>query len=169
MTISKNTDLGVVAIVLGSLGYCLYSAMKMNDTRKSLFEHVDMMSDHIDVDISDALIEKAVNETTSMFAACGVRELNISGLDISKIGSKKGQWMFNNCSNLEKIYVAPGTVYDNLAVKGDVMFHCDNNGTCPLKGERGTSWSNSNDKGLYCRIDDPDNGKPGYFSVAPTT
>lgn len=114
-------------------------------------------------------IEKAVNETTSMFAACGVKELNISSLDMSKIGAKKGQWMFNNCSNLVKIYVAPGTVYDNLAISGDTMFHCDNNGTCPLTGGKGTPWSNSTDKGLYCRVDDPDNGKPGYFSVAPTT
>lgn len=117
--------------------------------------------------IGDFTIQNSIADITSLFAASGVKIVDISGIDLSKVASGKANWMFNNCSNLERIYVKQGTVYNNLAIKQNTVFQYEtNNGytTPPLMGGNNTAWSSDHITGEYARVDDPDNGKPGYFT-----
>ena len=117
--------------------------------------------------IGDFTIQNSISDITSLFAASGVKVVDISGIDLSKVAKDKANWMFNNCSNLETIYVKQGTVYNNLAIKSNTLFQCeDNKGYTPppLKGGSETAWSSDHIYGEYARVDDPDNGKPGYFT-----
>ena len=117
--------------------------------------------------IGDFTIQNSIADITSLFAASGVKVVDISGINLSKVASGKANWMFNNCSNLETIYVKQGTVYNNLAIDGNTLFQYETGKgytTPPLKGGNNTAWSEDHITGEYARVDDPDNGKPGYFT-----
>ncbi len=121
------------------------------------------------VNLNEFTVENAISDATSLFAECGARRINISSLDLSKISAAGAQWMFSNCERLEKIYVSAATDYDNVPMKTTTQIFKVDSGSSPLTGEHGTAWSSAHITGEYARIDDPDNGKPGYFSIAPTT
>lgn len=117
--------------------------------------------------IGDFTIQNSISDITSMFSASGVKVIDISGIDLSKVAKDKANWMFNNCSNLETIYVKQGTVYNNLAINKNILFQYETDKgytTPPLKGGNKTAWSEDHTNGEYARVDDPDNGKPGYFT-----
>lgn len=58
---NRTNEMILGSLIIGGIGYCAYSASKMNDMRKELFDKVGNLSDAVDVDISEALIEKAVD------------------------------------------------------------------------------------------------------------
>ena len=152
MNFSKNTDLGVVAIVLGSLGYCLYSAMRMNDARKSLFEHVDMMSDHIDVDISDALIEKAVNEAAKREADKKVAEASKKAIeeirnDMSKrVSSAVNANYYNLKDDVEKELKRKVSNLDVSSIRRDAVSAAKNEALSRFKDDMDEIRSDAKDQ-----------------------
>lgn len=105
-----------------------------------------------------------------MFSRVGCKELDIRNLDFSHliVNYQEGAFkMFDNCLNLTKIYVKPGTDYSGTSIQNVLVFHWDPEQAdlpCHLVGGAGTAWSTTNVNGNYMRIDDPANGKPGYFT-----
>ena len=73
--------------------------------------------------------------------------------------------MFHTCSNLTTIIVGGGWSTEKVRTSNDMFIDCTN-----LIGGAGTAYQNENpvDK-TYARIDDPDNGKPGYFTWPPSS
>ena len=110
-----------------------------------------------------------LTNTMSMFSECDMLvEIDIHLMNLSKVTNT--QYMFN-CSNgmstdrLTTIYVssnpdfALGNISDNNSKE---MF----NRRKKLVGQRGTACNGSvNITAKYACIDDPDNGKPGYFTA----
>lgn len=99
-----------------------------------------------------------VTNMNYMFRNCsGLIELGVSGFktdNVTNVGA-----MFMNCSKLITIYVDSG--WSTAKVTGSTnMFTGSNN----LKGGAGTPYNSSKTNKAYARIDDPENGKPGYFT-----
>ncbi len=101
-----------------------------------------------------------------MFNGCqGMTSINLSYFDISNVTNIMG--MFFSCSHLETIYVSTSvsTSFATTSAVGDNMF----NNCYALKGGGSpqTTYSSSHSDKEYARIDDPANGLPGYFTLAP--
>ena len=95
-----------------------------------------------------------------MFNGCvKVKTIDFSGLDFSQVTNPG--YMFRTCSSLERIYVSAGTDLSDRFASTTMFSFCSSN----LVGGRGTTWTEGNTSGLYACVDDPDNRKPGYFSV----
>ncbi len=72
--------------------------------------------------------------------------------------------MFSRDPNLETIYVSSDFDLSHVSTgswEGRSVFSED----YKIKGGAGTMLTNGRDTALYGRIDDPDNGKPGYFTL----
>ena len=110
------------------------------------------------LDLSNFKTEK-VTKMDYMFANCE----NLTTLDLSYFSTKNVtnmEYMFLNSNNLRTIYV--GDNWTTSAVtSSENMF----NGCTALIGGKGSS---INEYGItdatYANIDDPENGKPGYFT-----
>ena len=102
-----------------------------------------------------------VTDMRNMFYYCSsLRSIDISSFDVSKADNMS--WMFADCSALETIYAKSGTDWSGYPANMDNMFRaCDS-----LKGGKGTMHSEAHYYKDYARIDDPDNGKPGYFTAS---
>ena len=68
--------------------------------------------------------------------------------------------MFQQCYALKTIYVGSGYNTGSSYVNSSGMFDSCNS----LVGGEGTTYDSSHTDGTYARIDDPTNGKPGYFT-----
>ena len=102
-----------------------------------------------------------LEDMTNMFTGCR----SLTTLDLSSFNTENVTYMGNlfcDCSNIKNIYVgdnwitAPETEYcgsDNM------FYNCTN-----LVGGKGTTYDANLYDLTYARIDDPDNGKPGYFT-----
>ena len=71
--------------------------------------------------------------------------------------------MFSTLSNLKTIYVGPNWNLDST-VASQELFKSSNK----LVGGAGTKYSDNHKDGEYARVDDPANGKPGYFTLKTT-
>lgn len=118
-----------------------------------VLDHFDTTNLGVDMGGSDG--------TGWMFSDCtGLTELDLSSFDTHNVHWMKG--MFSGCTNLVTIYasenfVTPDPIYG--AGYDYVFNNCTN-----LVGGAGTAY-NGNQGREYARIDDPDNGRPGYFTA----
>ena len=94
-----------------------------------------------------------------MFMNCGsLQSLDLSAFDMSKV--IKADTMFCNDKNLRTIYATADWSLANGASSGGMFVYCDN-----LVGGSGTSYAIQHNDAVYARIDDPNHGKPGYFTL----
>ena len=102
-----------------------------------------------------------VTDMERMFRDCAsLTSLDISSFDTSAINSNTNN-MFANCGSLSTIYVGNKFVVTSYISNASNMFaFCSN-----LRGGAGTTYNSSHIDGEYARIDDPDNGNPGYFTL----
>ena len=114
-----------------------------------------------------------VTNMQSMFYGCSsLTSLDLSSFDTSKVTT---MWrMFYGCNNLQTIYVSDNFVTTaltnepiaNQAEGNTNSSHLFVNCT-KLVGGAGTTYNSSNTDKTYARIDDPANGKLGYFTRKP--
>ena len=99
-----------------------------------------------------------VTNTNCMFQACvNLETLNIALFNIGKMEDMR--FMFAGCSKLKTIYC--NSNWSGSEAQSDYMF----SGCSALEGGQGTTYNNSKIDKSYARPDDPDNDKPGYFTV----
>ena len=100
-----------------------------------------------------------VTNMSSMFAWSDKLENIIFGsnFDTSKVIDMR--CMFEYMGSLTIIYVGNNWNVSNVISSND-MFHGDNN----LIGGAGTTFDSNHTNTEYARVDDPANGKPGYFT-----
>ncbi len=87
-----------------------------------------------------------------------IKELDLSAFDTSNVTAMG--WMFWDMLNVKKIYVSNKWSTDLVIEYGSLFNDCVN-----LVGGSGTVYSVYNIKLEYARVDDPANGKPGYFTL----
>ena len=95
-----------------------------------------------------------------MFSGCELLEtVDLSSWNTANVTDVR--FLFNYCTSLTTVYV--GSTWDLSSVTtemGSYVFNNCNN----IGGGQGTSYSSSHIDHTYARIDDPDNGNPGYFT-----
>lgn len=96
-----------------------------------------------------------VTNMSFMFNSIKCNSLDISNFDTSNVTSY--QDMFSNTSPLKTVYAS-----ESFNPKTYNMRTFEISG---VKGGAGTTWAGSRMLAQYAQIDDPDNGKPGYFSI----
>ena len=87
-----------------------------------------------------------------------ITSLDISSFDTSKAENVSG--MFHSLRNLKTIYVDDNWNTSNIVNSTAMFGDCDS-----LVGGAGTVYDSSHSDIEYARIDDPDNGQPGYFTL----
>lgn len=101
-----------------------------------------------------------VTDMSSMFYHCVALEyVDLNSFDVTNVTDMT--WMFNTCSSLKTIYAKEGTDWSGTSINMDNMF----NGCDVLTGGEGTAYDSSHIPKTYARVDDPNNGKPGYFTA----
>lgn len=102
------------------------------------------------------LVTDNVTNMSNMFKYCGIKSLDVSTFNTSKVTDMSG--MFSGCNNLEVIYT--GYMWKTSAVKqSDQMFA----GCRKLYGAKGTGFSPKHTDIQYAHIDDGERN-PGYFT-----
>lgn len=96
-----------------------------------------------------------VTNMSFMFNSIKCNSLDISNFDTSNVTNY--QDMFSNTSPLKTVYAS-----ESFNPKTYNMRTFEISG---VKGGAGTTWAGSRMLAQYAQIDDPDNGKPGYFSI----
>ena len=93
-----------------------------------------------------------------MFRSCSsLTTLDLSSFDVAYNCAKAS--MFEGSTNLKTIYAAQDWEVKGSSTGMNMFKNCTS-----LEGGNGTKYSSSNTYLTYARIDDPVNGKPGYFT-----
>ena len=102
-----------------------------------------------------------VNSMTAMFSGCS----SLTTLDLSSFNTNNVKYMgymFDDCTNLETIYVSESFTAANIDPNA-ININMFTNDT-KLVGGAGTTYSADHLKPDYARVDEPAEGKPGYFT-----
>lgn len=129
-----------------------FSTKNTIDMSEMFMSCFDLLGINFSVDFQT----ESVKDMSNMFYSC----YRLSSLDISSFTSTslaKADTMFQGCNSLETIVASPDFTID---FPSDSMFFC-----MSLKGGRGTEYERSKSSSEYARIDDPENGRPGYFTA----
>ena len=98
---------------------------------------------------------KVTNMSYMFMGACALTELDLSSFDTSNTVNMKS--MFDHALSVNKIYVGNNW----SSTQSDTMFaNCYN-----IVGGSGTTYNSKHVGAEYARVDDPENGKPGYFTL----
>ena len=109
------------------------------------------------LDVSSFNTSKAT-KMENMFRACSsLTTLDLSSFDVAYNCAKAS--MFEGSTNLKTIYAAQDWEVKGSSTGLNMFKDCTS-----LVGGKGTKYSSSNTYLTYARIDDPMNGKPGYFT-----
>ena len=109
------------------------------------------------LDVSSFNTSKA-KSMENMFRSCSsLTTLDLSSFDVKSSCAKAS--MFEECTALKTIYASQDWAVEGNSTGMNMFKNCT-----LLVGGKGTVYSDSNTYLTYARIDDPDNGRPGYFT-----
>ena len=140
------------ACPLSTLDVSKFNTEKV-ESMSSMFANCDELTN---IDVSNFNTENVV-EMRMMFFSCGLTSLDISNFNTGKVQLMKD--MFMKCHKLQTIYVG-NNWSTNAVTSSEGMFEeCTT-----LVGGKGTTYDANFTDHTYARVDDPENGKPGYFT-----
>ena len=119
------------------------------------------------IDLSN--LTSTPTDMSNMFeSSSGAKVIDISGMDLSAV--TKFTYTFIACGNLETIYVSNNPNQENITDDGHIFLYSGPKivggaGSNHLGSAAGTGNGGGEGQSVYARIDDPDNGKPGYFTI----
>ena len=100
-----------------------------------------------------------VTNMQNMFIRCGSLEyLDLSSFDVSNVVN--AATMFMDATNLKTIYTSSDWTLGTDADSNGMFVFCNS-----LIGGSGTTYDINHISKEYARIDDPEHGKPGYFTL----
>ena len=146
--------LGLVNLLSADLrGFNTSAATRMGTMFSECYHLVELNLSSFDT--------SSVVDMEGMFSYCyDLPQLDLSSFDTSNVTDCMN-YMFQDCSNLETIYVTTAFVTTNASEVNNMFDGC----STKLTGGSGTTWNASNPKdNTYARIDDPTNSRPGYFT-----
>lgn len=109
------------------------------------------------INLSGTRTSNKLKKLEETFGSSTMDVVDLSGFDTS--GVTTVIYLFETAPNIKTIYVSEKFVIDPSIPDKD-MFEADTK----LVGGQGTTYNNSYMRKEYARIDDPSNGKPGYFT-----
>lgn len=109
------------------------------------------------INLSGTKTSNKLKKLEETFGSSTMDVVDLSGFDTS--GVTTVIYLFETAPNIKTIYVSEKFVIDPSLPDKD-MFEADTK----LVGGQGTTYNNSYMRKEYARIDDPSNGKPGYFT-----
>lgn len=109
------------------------------------------------INLSGTRTSNKLKKLEETFGSSTMDVVDLSGFDTS--GVTTVIYLFETAPNIKTIYVSEKFVIDPSLPDKD-MFEADTK----LVGGQGTTYNNSYMRKEYARIDDPSNGKPGYFT-----
>lgn len=118
------------------------------------------------IDLSN--LTSTPTDMSNMFeSSSGAKVIDISGMDLSAV--TKFTYTFIACGNLETIYVSNNPNQENITDDGHIFLYSGPKivggaGSNHLGSAAGTGNGGGEGQSVYARIDDPDNGNPGYFT-----
>ena len=147
MFTTNNSETALRSINLSSFKvYNVTTMYGMFENAKHL-ESIDLSS----FDVS------SVTTMERMFSNCNsLKTVDLSNFNSPQLTNISG--MFGSNYNLERIYANESFSTEN------VVYSSVFKGCAKLVGGMGTMYSLSNIKSTYARVDDPENGRPGYFT-----
>ena len=147
MFTTNNSETALRSINLSSFKvYNVTTMYGMFEDAKHL-ESIDLSS----FDVS------SVTTMERMFYNCNsLKTIDLSNFNSPQLTNISG--MFGSNNNLERIYANESFSTEN------VVYSSVFKGCAKLVGGMGTMYSLSNIKSTYARVDDPENGRPGYFT-----
>ena len=101
---------------------------------------------------------KVTNMKNMFNGSYALQSLDLSNFDTSNVTDMSG--MFHNMIYLQTVYVSDKFNIDNVS-ESEGMFYS----AIRIVGGSGTTYNSSYTDITYARIDDPTNGKPGYFTL----
>ncbi len=119
------------------------------------------------IDLSN--LTSTPTDMSNMFeSSSGAKVIDISGMDLSAV--TKFTYTFIACGNLETIYVSNNPNQENITDDGHIFLYSGPKivggaGSNHLGSAAGTGNGGGEGQSVYARIDDPDNGNPGYFTI----
>ena len=119
------------------------------------------MSGLTNLDVSNFNTSNVTDMRDMFKGMSGLTSLNISNFNTSNVTDMG--WMFYGMRGLSKIYVGNNWSVDNVSASTNMF-----SGDTELVGGSGTTYDSSHTDKEYARIDDPENGKPGYFTLKTT-
>ena len=158
---SKVTDM--TFMLLGLNGFSVGNNIDLGD--KFNTSNVTSMSGmfsfyHGDyLDFGDKFDTSKVTTMYNMFYGCWqLEKIDISTFDSTSLVNT--EHMFEGITNLKTIYVSDKFITDNILGSSNMFY-----GNTSLVGGSGTRYDANHVNKEYARIDDPQNGKPGYFTL----
>ena len=116
------------------------------------------MSSLTNLDVSNFDTSNVTNMVGMFGVLSGLTNLDVSNFDTSKVTNMYG--MFYGMSSVSKIYVGNSWSTESVTTSSSMFFQDTN-----LVGGAGTTYDSSHIDKEYARVDDPQNGKPGYFTL----
>ena len=103
-----------------------------------------------------------VTDMSNMFSSMnGITSLDISNFDTSNVTNMSR--MFNVLRNATTIYVGANWNTDKVRDSSNMFYFSKK-----IVGGAGTTYDSNHEDKEYARVDDPTNGKPGYFTLKTT-
>ena len=120
-----------------------------------MFASLDLLES---IDVSHFDTSKVEDMSWMFFGMSNISSLDLSCFDTSNV--KNTSTMFNGMSKLTTIYIGNSWSIENVTSSSS-MFSQDTK----LVGGAGTAYDSNHTDKEYARVDDPTNGKPGYFTL----
>ncbi len=116
------------------------------------------------VDVSNFSTDSLKGSLESLFSYNGAAVLDLSGWDTSRVTIMRNLFLRNTA--VTTIYASDSFVVSQVATEGTDDDGAFQNMSANLVGGAGTIFSGLTPTNLtYARIDDPDNGEPGFFTI----
>lgn len=113
------------------------------------------------IDVRHFDTSKATNMYRMFYSCIGLTRLDLTSFYTHNVTNMGG--MFEQCNNLKTIYVGENWSTAAVSTSSDMFKGCTS-----LVGQKGTSCNGTNNiTYTYARVDDPDNGNPGYLTKVP--
>ncbi len=113
------------------------------------------------IDVRHFDTSKATNMYCMFYSCIGLTRLDLTSFNTHNVTNMGG--MFEQCNNLKTIYVGENWSTAAVSTSSDMFKGCTS-----LVGQKGTSCNGTNNiTHTYARVDDPDNGNPGYLTKVP--
>jgi surface protein len=109
------------------------------------------------IDVHSINTSNATNMDHMFFNNRSITELDISSFDTSKVTNM--DLMFSDCVSLERIYVGDSFNTDSVTTSTKMFY-----GSSKLVGQKETKYNSNKVDVTYAKVDDPDNGNPGYLT-----
>ena len=157
---SNVTDMSYMFAWMNSLPSLDISNFNTSKVKYMTYMFCDLKS-ITSIDLSNFDTSNVIAMSSMFKGMTNITSLDLSTFDTSNVTGT--DYMFNKMTNLTTVYVSDLWDISHITIYANSgnMFSDDTQ----LVGGAGTTYDSSHINGEYARVDDPQNGNPGYFTL----